>query len=232
MNDLKDLLALALTDAVPAGSEPADPAADLARGRALLRRRRAMQLSGATGALLVLGLVPLAAGMTTSGRSPAASIGSGPGIAVSSPRTGGTGSAPADHVAMVDLVHYNGKQPPGYQVGMVPKGWEIQGVDAWALVIAPKDFPDQSLQSFQGKLVVMLQSKDAEVPGPGTSLPVNGRTGRFHLSGDDTQMLVFQTADQHWVVVQAPLSLGWTQAKLAAFAAGVKVLSTAQAGVG
>ena len=37
MNDLKDLLELALSD-VPGRGERADPAADLARGRRLLRR--------------------------------------------------------------------------------------------------------------------------------------------------------------------------------------------------
>ena len=44
MNDLKDLLDLALSD-VPGRDARVDPAADLARGRRLLRRRR-QQLAG------------------------------------------------------------------------------------------------------------------------------------------------------------------------------------------
>ena len=59
MNDLKDLLELALSDA-PGRGERADPAADLARGRRLLRRRRLTGLAGVTAAVLCGVLVPLA----------------------------------------------------------------------------------------------------------------------------------------------------------------------------
>ena len=61
MNDLKDLLELALSD-VPGRDARVDPAADLARGRRLLRRRRQRLagLAGVTAAVLCGVLVPLA----------------------------------------------------------------------------------------------------------------------------------------------------------------------------
>ena len=68
VNDVKHLLELALADLAPgdgrapASGQPCDPAADLARGRRLLRRRR-RRLAGLAGvAAVVLGgaLVPLA----------------------------------------------------------------------------------------------------------------------------------------------------------------------------
>ena len=61
MNDLKDLLELALSD-VPGRDARVDPDADLARGRRLLRRRRQRLagLAGVTAAVLCGVLVPLA----------------------------------------------------------------------------------------------------------------------------------------------------------------------------
>ena len=49
---------------------------------------------------------------------------------------------------------------------------------------------------------------------------------------DNTQVLTFQIAGGRWVVVQAPVSLGWDSAELAKFADGVQVLVTAQQGRG
>jgi len=49
---------------------------------------------------------------------------------------------------------------------------------------------------------------------------------------DHTQMLVYQDARGHWVVIQAPTSLGWDDAQLAGFAAGVIVLHNARPGHG
>jgi hypothetical protein len=39
-------------------------------------------------------------------------------------------------------------------------------------------------------------------------------------------------AGGQWVVIQAPVSLGWNRAELARFASGVQVLVTAQQGRG
>jgi hypothetical protein len=55
--------------------------------------------------------------------------------------------------------------------------------------------------------------------------------GKFDVQGD-TQILTFQIAGGQWVVIQAPVSLGWDSAELAKFGSGVQVLVTAQQGRG
>jgi hypothetical protein len=86
--------------------------------------------------------------------------------------------------------------------------------------------------SYIGKLAVMLQSRDVTSrPTLGTPQPVNGRPGMFDVQGD-TQILTFQIVGGQWVIIQAPVSLGWDSAELAKFASGVQVLVTAQRGRG
>jgi hypothetical protein len=124
-----------------------------------------------------------------------------------------------------------GAQPAGYQVSQVPSGWVIQGGNAYALVLAPKGDNNTSINSFAGKLVVMLQSRDATGPGPGKPQPVAGRPGRFDVQ-DGTEILTYTDQKGAQVVIQAPTSLGWDAARLAKFAAGVQVLRNAQQGRG
>jgi hypothetical protein len=131
----------------------------------------------------------------------------------------------------IALVAYEGKQAPGYQVAEVPNGWVVQGGDAYALVLAPQGDKDTSIDSFIGKLVVMLQSRDASAPTGGTAQPVAGRPGRFDVQ-DGTEILTYQDSAGGWVVIQAPTSLGWDSTRLAQFAAGVQVLGNAQQGRG
>ena len=226
MNDLRDddvksLLALALADGdVPLAGAPVDPAADLARGRGLLRRRRAVRLGGlAAAAAVCLGAGSLA--LTAGGPDTKA-----PTVA-SRDQPGRTTGSPSGSLAAIALVAYTGDQVPGYRVAEVPKGWEIQGGNAYALTIAPKDAKDQNADSFLGKLVVMLQSVDAGGPGEGTPVSVDGRPGNVHVEGD-TQVLVYRDADHGWVVIQAPTSLGWDDQRIARFAAGVEVLGNAK----
>jgi hypothetical protein len=232
MNDVKDLLELALTDRH--GLDPAqhvDPAGDLARGRGLLRRRRLVGVAGAATAVVVVALVPWA--IHAAGSGPAV-VGQAAPTIRSAPRPSSTGPAPTHPAApshSIALVAYEGKQPPGYQVAEVPSGWVVQGGNAYALVLAPKDDKDTSIDSFIGKLVVMLQSQGVGAPTVGTSLPVAGRPGRFDVQYN-TQILTYQGADGRWVVIQAPTSLGWDSARLAQFAAGVQVLGNAQPGQG
>jgi len=222
VNDLKDLLELVLTDGYrPDPSQRSDPAADLARGRRLLRRRRLVGLAGVTAAVLCAVLAPLA----LPGRAPAAA--SRPVQSLASTAPAGSGQT---HT--VALVAWEGSRPPGYRVSEMPKGWVVQGSNPYRLTIAPAHDPSTNPDDFIGKLVVMLQSRDAtSAPTEGTPQPVNGRPGMFDVQGD-IQSLTFQIADGQWVVVQAPVSLGWNSAELAKFASGVQVLVTAQQGRG
>jgi hypothetical protein len=232
VNDLKDLLELALSD-VPGLGGRVDPAADLARGRRLLRRRRQRLagLAGVTAAVLCGVLVPLALpGSAPSHRPvPAAVASSRPQPSHSQP---GQTAAPDKQTRQIKLVAWVGTQPPGYRVSWMPKGWVVQGSTPYALVMAPPDAKDKNPDSFVGKLVVMLQSRDASAPpADWASQPVNGQPGKFDVQGD-TQILTFQIADGQWVVIQAPVSLGWDSAELAKFAGGVQVLAAAQQGRG
>lgn len=218
MNDVKDLLERALTGGHgPDPAQGAEPAGDLARGRGLLRRRHLMGLAGLAGgaAVVTAVAVPLSAATGTGNGS---GHGTRPGVA-------------RQVRAGIALVAYRGSQPAGYQVSEVPNGWVIQGGDAFALVLAPQGDKDTSISSFVGKLVVMLQSRDATGPGPGTSQPVAGQPGRFQVQGD-TEILTYKDQKGAWVVIQAPTSLGWNAGRLAQFAAGVQVLHNAQQGRG
>jgi hypothetical protein len=245
VNDLKDLFGLALADGGgPGQDEPVDPAADLARGRRLLRRRRLAGLAGVATAVLCGALVPLAlhGSSGTGGTTGAAGAGTKPAVATSSgpvssgPASSGPASASSPGRAKaphkIALVVWTGTQPPGYRVNEMPKGWVVQGSTPYALVIAPPDDPSKNPDAFIGKLVVMLQSKSVTSPPTlGTAQPVNGRAGMFDVQGD-TQILTFQVEGGAWVVIQAPVSLGWSGSELAQFAGGVQVLVTAQQGVG
>jgi hypothetical protein len=259
VNDIKDLLTLALPDG--AGTDPAgvagpaavggptavggpgaravaaaDVEADLNRGRRRLHRRRRTQataLTGAAASVAVAGLV--VAGLT--GTHPAASTAGATPRPTSSPHrpgprgsAGGPAGAPGQARA-IRLVAYQGAQAPGYQVAEVPAGWTIQGGNPYVLTLAPIGYPDQNIDSFIGKLVVMLNSASAGPPTQGRPDPVNGRPGKFDVQGD-TQILTYKDAGGMWVVIQAPTSLGWGSAQLAQFASGVQVLGNAQQGVG
>ncbi len=230
MTDMKDLLEMALSD-IPRTSPPADPDEDLARGRRLLRRRRQRMagLAGLTAAVLCGIGVPLA----LNGSAPAASH---PVAAASSPAPAHPKASVATTAAAqahaIKLVAWVGTQPPGYQVDWMPKGWVVQGSDPYSLTMAPPGAKDKDPHVFIGKLVVMLQSRDASAPPASwADQPVNGRPGKFDVQ-DDTQILTFKVASGQWVVIQAPVSLGWDSAELAKFGGGVTVLAAAQQGRG
>ncbi len=232
MNDLKDLLELALSD-VPGHDARVDPDADLARGRRLLRRRRQRLagLAGVTAAVLCGVLVPLALQGSAPSHHPAPAA-----VASSRPQPSHSQasqtSAPDKQSRQIKLVAWVGTQPPGYQVAWMPKGWVVQGSTPFALVMAPPNDKDKSPDSFVGKLVVMLQSRDATAPpADWANQPVNGRPGKFDVQGP-TQILTFKNASGQWVVIQAPVFLGWDSAELAKFASGVQVLAAAQQGRG
>lgn len=227
MNDVKDLLGLALDDGHgPDPAQAVDPAADLARGHSLLRRRRLYAVAGGATVVAAAVLVPL--GLAAASHGPAAAQrGQASGTAAPSGPAGTRPTATRPATTKIALIAYQGKQVPGYQVAQVPSGWVIQGGNAFALVIAPQGDHDTNIGSFTGKLVVMLQSRDAAPPTTGMRQPVAGRPGRFDVQGN-TQILTYQIKDGRWMVVQAPTSLGWDSSQVAEFAAGVKVLGNAQ----
>jgi hypothetical protein len=232
VNDVKDLLSLAL-DTGPAAGTPADPREDLARGRRLLRRRRMLAATGVAAAMAIGAVVPLA---LQNGAAPVSHSQSAepnrPAVKAAKP-TGKTPKPTAQ--AGVKLVAWRGTQPPGYEVSWMPSGWVVQGSTPLALVIAPAGDTNTSPDNFSGKLTVMLQSASASSPPPGAAQPVNGRPGVFESAaqaGGDTEILDFKNTNGKWVWVQAPMSLGWDSAQLAQFCSGVTVLAAAQQGVG
>lgn len=234
MTDLKDLMVTALAD----GHGPDDgqevsgetAAADLDRGRRLLRRRRAAGLvGGASVAAAAAGITVVAVSLASAGPGvvrPAQAGPAGRAAASTAPRV-----TPSPIARSIALVSYAGQQIPGYQVAEVPSGWVIQGGSPSALVIAPAGDSDTSIYSFLGKLVVMLKSPDEPVPTHAPRQPVAGRPGYLRVQ-DGTQIMTFQAANGAWVDIQAPTTLGWDGAELAQFAAGVQVLGNAQAGHG
>lgn len=226
MNDVKDMLAAAL-DRGPGPGQPVNPAGDLARGRRLLRRRRLTGLAGAAGVAAGITAVVLTLG-------PAGPAATHPGPAAGQhTRHHEVPAAPGHHLAKraIKLVSYQGYQAPGYQVSEVPRGWVVQGSNAFALTVAPADDPDKSVDSFVGKIAVMLKSRDEPAPKGQPNLQVAGRPGFLDRQGD-TWILLYQDPSGLWVDIQFPAKLGWDAPQFARFAAGVKVLGNAQPGRG
>jgi hypothetical protein len=227
MNDVKDMLAAAL-DRGPGPGQPVNPAGDLARGRRLLRRRRLTGLAGAAGgAAVVAGIATAVLTLGPAGSAPH------PAPAAGQHTRPQHTPAPAHHPARraVKLVSYQGYQAPGYQVSEVPRGWVVQGSNAFALTVAPADDPDKFVDSFVGKIAVMLKSRDEPAPKGQPNLPVAGRPGFLDRQGG-TWILLYQDPSGNWVDIQFPAKLGWDRGQFAQFAAGVKVLGNAQPGRG
>ena len=234
MNNLKDLLELALDDGHgSAAGARADARADLARGKRLRRRRarrRMLATAGTTAAVAAAAIVvPTALHAPSRGGTS-----SHPGIAAST-RPASTGQAAATRIR---LVAYTGAQPPGYVVKVIPAGWVIQGSTAFSLVIAPSGDLDGNPDSFLGKLVVTQEGFDASgaaaegwVPASAAGRPAYYDNGQS-ADAAGTAGLVIEEAPGRWLVVQAPQSLGWTQRELTQFGLGVTILATAQEGHG
>jgi hypothetical protein len=229
MNDVKDMLAAAL-DRGPDPGQPVNPAGDLARGRRLLRRRRLTRLAGAAGvAGVAAGIVAAVLTLGPAGQSAPHQ----PPAAGQHTRHQHAPPAPGQHPARraIKLVSYEGYQAPGYQVSEVPRGWVVQGANAFALTVAPAGDPDKSVDSFTGKIAVMLKSRDEPAPKGQPNLQVAGRPGFLDRQGD-TWILLYQDKAGQWVDIQFPAKLGWDVPQFAKFAAGVQVLGNAQPGRG
>ena len=191
--------------------------ADVARGRRALRRRRALQ---ATGGSAVAAAV-LAAALTYG------AVGSNPSV----PSTAAGSSAPAATTPL-RLVAFQGEQPEGYTLDTIPDGWEIQGVNAYRLTLAPIGASDQEPDSFAGKIVVMLQADEGFVP-EGTTVRVGDRSGVLVDSPDGlARTLWIKHSADAWVLVQVWRGLGMSVDDIADLAAGIHVHADAQPGHG
>jgi hypothetical protein len=213
MTDLQTLL----FDAGRPGAEPSAHVVDddLARGRRALARRRLRR--GGTRSLLVA----------------AAAVGSlvvvqAQGVSQRPTQTA-TKSVPS---SSIKLVAYTGTQPAGYTVDSVPAGWEIQGVNNYVLTIAAAGDPDRQVDSFAGKLTVMLLSKDGSIPTTGSRVAVGSGYGVISHFDPTTAQLFFTDVAGHVLDIQVPASLHWTDAQIGQFGAAVHVNPSAQAGVG
>lgn len=231
MTDLETLLSNAGQH--PGPSDPALVDADVARGRRALTHRR-MRRTGTRSLLVGALAVGSFAVVHTQGSHPATTAAKAPATVVTKATTVVTKPVAPKSLA-IQLVAYTGTQPEGYTVDSVPSGWEIQGVNNYNLNIVPIGFSDHDLSSFEGKIVVMLLSHDAKplTPADGDQVAVGSGTGIVSsFDRKDGLQLGYEDANGHQVMIQAPLSLHWTDAQLGRFAAGVHVSPTAVAGFG
>lgn len=179
-------------------------AADLARGRAALRRGR-LRLGGALSvAALVIGGT---AGYLGVSGQPAA-------------RQHHDATAPLK----IRLAGYTGQQPHGFNVASVPQGFHLQTQvsNANSFVLAPPG-ADKQPASFVGKLVVTAEagSELGNWRADGDRwVTVHGERGRIGNQGDATQ-LWFGVRNGIVVDVQAWNNIGLTPQQLVDFADGV-----------
>jgi hypothetical protein len=193
------------------GSEVVD--ADLARGRAALvvaHRRRTYRRLASAGTLATAAAAAVVVA-SSGGSHPLTPAGS---------KTG-----------QIRLVDYSGAQLPGFTVSEVPQGWQLSTSTPYALLITPDGSTNNDPDVFEGKLAVLTSSTDQQGLGSGDSVTVNGRPGKVSEQGG-TLMLNYNTPNGFGVNVQAPDSLGWSDAQIVAFAEGVQVTAHAIHSVG
>jgi hypothetical protein len=205
MTDLETRLRALHVPAAPPTDEIV--AADVRRARTAARRRRAVRFT--TGGIGLAAVGAVAATVVLSGQSQP--------------------SAPAHDSGSVRLVDYTGAQEEGFEVAKVPDGYVLQGSTPFSLDVAPAD-DHTGLDVYEGKLVVMLQSQDADFHRTGRTVQVHGSTG-YLREQDDARILEYSDGE-HVVVVQSWENIGLTDAQLVEFANGVTVTDAAQAGVG
>jgi hypothetical protein len=241
MNDVRSLLSEAVPEDLRTADRWPDVESDLARGRALLtRRRRRLALGGGTGLVAAgaVGALLLTGPLSTAGRS-APVAGTSPG-----------GSVPGK--ISVALVAYEGTQPKGYTLRTIPRGWEVATADNSALVLHKIGTPKSG--TFEDK--ILIEGDLNPFPKSGDqAVEVNGAKGWFfsHKSADDSATLIFQTGQQRPVdkthgkanpshpklamtrldvMVQLPHSLNWNVTTMVKFASGITVADGAGGAVG
>jgi hypothetical protein len=217
MMDLHDRLSMIAGSAGAPSAEQAD--ADLTRGKRALRRRRAVQGAGASVFAVAALAAVVAYGTTNQAGAPAPQI-----------------AAPAQQspVAGAKLVAYHGEQLKGFTIDKVPEGWELQGVNEAVLTIAPKGFKDKDVNSFVGKIAVMLQSKDDKNTPTGTNVTVAGKPGVINTptDGGSSRNLWVKQPNGIWLQAQIWDASGWSTEDMVEFGAGLHVTKDAVQGVG
>lgn len=191
--------------------------ADVGRARRALTRRRRVRAASGGVAVAAVGIVGafIVTGQPESPR---------PDVSAS--------HAPSQTGASrLQLVDYTGAQQPGFTVTKVPAGFVLQGSTPYALDVARAD-DHSSLDVFEDKLVVMLQSKDVSFQRTDEPVTVHGTTGYVRTTADGGATVLEYLDGDHDVVIQAWADLGLTDAQLVEFADGVTVTSSAQAAVG
>ena len=221
MMDLHDRFAQIAQPSPTPSPEQAD--LDLARGRRALRRRHAMRGAGAS----VFAVAALAAAV-------AYGTNAGSGGPATTPEAKDTTAATSPQTVATQLVAYKGEQPKGFTIDKVPAGWEVQGVNAAALTIAPKGLADKNPDSFVGKIAIMLQSADDHSTPTGTSIQVDGKPGVINTPEDpgNTKNLWVKEPTGVWLQVQIWDASGWSNAAIVEFGAGIHVLPGAVQGRG
>lgn len=216
---------------------PVVVAADLARGRQALHRRRIAQtLGGSTFAVAAL----IAAVSFGTGQD-----GAGVHSQAAADRSASTMQA-------ARLVAYTGAQPKGFTLDKVPDGWSIQKDDTVDLLLAPNKAGDSAPTvdpskaaiagygepGYIARIDIMLESKDSHGPPYGTKVKVGDQDGVLMKSprggsptrldpigpGGDTgwQLWVKQPSGVH-LIVQFDTGVGLSQAQMIELGAGVHV---------
>ncbi|WP_250004573.1 hypothetical protein [Actinoplanes sp. M2I2] len=222
MTDLMDVLRN-LPQAV--GTAPAGPdivAADVARGRHAVTRRRRRHLTLSGAAVAVVAAVTVGAAQLPGG--PATDTGAGVVTAQATP---------------MRLVAWTGEQPKGFTVRSVPDGWRVISDDASSFVVAPpgqgvtEPQPGQAF-SVVDRIAVSLQGlsrfgADHKV----RTVDINGEQGRLGFAQEsegkasDMRWLMFTDPSGRRVLVQIPASANLPDDQLVAFAEGITVTDQA-----
>jgi hypothetical protein len=145
--------------------------ADLARGRSALRHRRTGQAVG--GSLFAVAVAVAAISLSGTLSTPG------------SDHITATGPAATAGANSLKLVAYKGKQPKGFTIDTVPRGWFVQNLNQYELVIAPdkaknpgpnvdpSKSPLYDPRDYSNKIAVFMQSRD-EKPPQGKTTKVGG----------------------------------------------------------
>lgn len=139
---------------------------------------------------------------------------------------GGGGNAPRRPCLTsrtVRLVAYTGEQPTGFTVDEVPEGWEVQGSDESAFMLAPKGIADQDPQSFVGKIGIVLQRRLPDVTTK--KVTVNGQPALLAtMAGNARPGTVFiKQPTGAYLAIQVWQTLNWGEKEIVRFAEGVHV---------